>query len=205
MDHVVPLPQRVTDVTVVEAIASEAGVEEAPEVVHLNPVIQPVIQLQRRPPLAVSGYFPGTMGVSSGAVALNTSHCAIFVSGFNNAIGRVNWIKIKNTTSSVLLYNIFRLDSPFTGFTAVKLKPGYINAGGKDTGAVFSLTRNNTVAGQGTIMANIQIEPDTKEQIDGPWILNDGALGVFCTTVNTAVRFEAGYEIWPASRVQPPG
>ncbi len=143
--------------------------------------------------------------MAAGAVALNTSHAGIFISGFGGAIGRVNWIKIKNVSASVLTYSIRRLDAPFTGVPSVRATPGYINAGNPTTGRVFSVTKNDTVAAIGVQLVLINIEGVTKEQIDGPWILNDGALIITCTTVNNVARFECGYEVWPAIRVQPAG
>jgi len=196
--------ERIRDVTVAEAIASEAGTDATPELM-LGDVVHPVVLMQRRPPLAQSGYFPGTVGVAAPPVALNTSHGGIFGSGGNGAIIRVNWIRIQNATGGPLTYSLRRVDTPFSGFTAVAAVPGYINAGGSATGFVFTLIKTDTVAAVGTLMAVFNVDNGHGIQMDGPWILNDGALVVSVNTVNKGINFVAGYEAWPAIRQQPAG
>ncbi len=198
------MAERIRDATVAEAIAAEAGTEATPELV-LSEVVTPVIQLQPRPPLASSGYFPGTIGVNSAAVALNTSHAGIFGSGFGRAIVRVNWCLIMNPTGGTLSYQLRRVDAPFTGFPSVRATPVYINAGGVTTGGVFSVTKSDTVAAQGVLIATFRIPTLQNLMIPGPWILNDGALVVANTTVNTECRAAFGFEHWPAIRVQAAG
>lgn len=196
--------ERIRDATVAEAIAAEAGTDQTPELV-LSEVVHAVILMQQRPPSARSGYFPGTIGIAAAAVALNTSHAGIFISGVGGAIGRVNWVKIRNSTAGALTYNLRRLDAPFLGFPSVRAVPGYINAGNTATGRVFSVTKTDTVGAQGVFMAEFIVEADEEVHIPGPWIINDGILLATCTTVNQVVRFHAGYEVWPAIRVQPAG
>jgi len=198
--------ERIRDVTVAEAIAAEAGTDATPELV-LGDVVTPTLALQPRPPLAVSGYFPGTVGAAAAAVASNTSHAGIFGSGVGLAIVRVNWLRIFNTTAGVLQYSIRRVDGPFTGFPSIRAVPGYINAGLTATGGVFSITKTDTVAPQGLALvnANIFINATSSLEVLGPWILNDGILLVNCETVNTEARAIFGYEVWPAIRPQGPG
>ncbi len=196
------LSQRMRDIFVAEAIAAEAGTDATPELLQLSPIVSAVIPLQPRPPLASSGYFPGTVSIASSAVALNTSHAGIFGSGVGRSICRVNWIKAYNTSGGALTFILRRLDSPFTGFPSVALVPGYINAGNPVTNAVFSITKSDTVAAQGVSMGSFRVEATSFEQIDGPWILNNGGILLAPSIVNTSVRFSCGYEVWPAIRTQ---
>lgn len=196
--------QRIRDATVAEAIAAEAGTDDTPQL-SLSEVVTPVVVLQPRPPLASSGYFPGTVGASSAAVALNTSHVGIFGSGIGRQITRVNWILVMNGTSTAHAFTVRRVDSPFTGFPSVRATPGYINAGLVATGNVFSVTKNDTVAAQGVLMASLLLQASGDLFVPGPWILNDGILLVALGTVNTALRVAFGYESWPAIRGQPQG
>jgi len=198
------MTHRIRDVTVAEAIAAEAGTDDTPEL-ELSSIVTPVVQLQPRPPLAVSGYLPGTVGVDAAAVPLNTSHVGIFISGFAGAIGRVNYIIINNPEAAARDFQIRRLDAPFVGFPSVRAVPGYINAGNTQTGRVFSLTKTDTVAAGGVLMATITLQPDEKMTVLGPWIINDGALLVVNATVNSPVQALFGYETWLAIRTQPPG
>lgn len=196
--------ERIRDVTIAEAIAAEAGTDATPELM-LSEVVTPVVVLQPRPPLAVSEYFPGTIGVVSPGVALNTSHVGIYGSGFTNAIVRVNWLILMNTSAGPLTYHLRRVDSPFTGFPSVRAVPGYINAGGTATGRVWSVTKSDTVAAQGSVLASIRLEANSNLKIPGPWILNDGILLINCSSVDTEARALFGYEAWPAIRAQPSG
>jgi len=199
------MPERIRDVTVADAIAAEAGTEATPELV-LSEVVSPVLLLQQRPPLAVSGYFPGTIGVQSVAVPLNISHVGIFGRGFGgSAIVRVNWCIITNISGGTLNYDLRRVDSPFTGFPSVRAVPGYINAGLTATGDVFSVTKSDTVGAQGVFMARFSIPTLQSLFVPGPWILNDGILLVANTAVNSDTRAAFGYEQWPAIRAQPSG
>lgn len=199
------MPERIRDVTVAEAIAAEAGTDQTPELA-LSELVQPVIQIQPRPPLAVSGYIPGTIGGTSAASLLNTSHVGIFISGIGLAIGRVNWIKIFNIgTGAARNYTIRRVDAPFTGFPSVRATPGYINAGTVTTGTVFRVTKNDTVGAQGISMASMAVPDEDVLHIPGPWIINNGMLLVNSDIVNLAVHAAFGYEVWPAIRAQPPG
>lgn len=196
--------ERIRDVTVAEEIAAQAGTDETPELV-LGEVVTPVIFAPQRPPLAASGYFPGTIGLNVPAVALNTSHVGIHGSGFARSVVRVNWIIIRNTTGGALNYSLRRLDSPFSGFTAVAAIPGYVNAGNPNAGGVFSLTKSDTVGRSGVFMAEFGLEAGENLTVLGPWILNDGALLVLNNTVNNPVRASFGYEHWHAIRQQPQG
>jgi len=198
--------QRVRDVQVADGIAAEAGTEETPELFELAPVIVPVIPVQPRPPLATSGYFPGTISLASAAVALNTSHIGIFGSGFNRSIVRVNWLEIINNSGGGLGFTLGRVDSPFTGFPSVPVVPGYINAGNPTSARVFTVTKSDTVARTGVAMApSIIVNANDSRLIWGPWILNNGILVLSCDTVNTEMRGMFGYETWPAIRDQPAG
>lgn len=196
--------ERIRDVTVAEEIAAQAGTDTTPELV-LGDVLTPIIFGVQRPPLASSGYFPGTVSAFAAAIALNTSHAGIFISGFGGAIGRVNWILISNFTGGALSYDISRLDAPFTGFPSVRAVPGYINAGSIATGRVFTVTKTDTVGKQGATMANFRLADASHLKVEGPWVVNDGALIVSCTTVQKEIRFAAGYETWQAIRNQAPG
>ncbi len=196
--------ERIRDATVAEGIAAEAGTDATPEL-SLGEVVSPVVLLNQRPPLASSGYLAGVVGVAAAAVALNTSHAGIFISGVGGAIGRINWFSITNATGGDLFYRLRRLDSPFTGFPSVRAVPGYINAGNPTTGRVFTVTKTDTVGANGVFMADVEVFAGSTQLLWGPWILNDGALIVTCNTVNTEARFNAGYEVWNAIRVQPVG
>lgn len=196
--------ERIRDAQVAEEIAAQAGVDSTPPL-FLNEGLTPVIFGPQRPPLASSGYFPGVLGIESGAVALNTSHAGIFVSGTNTlTIVRVNSITIFNETAGDLRYHIRRLDSA-GGFSIAALVPGYINAGNTSAGGVFNAQRNNTVAPEGLLMAQVVVEATRMETFHGPWIVNNGVLLVNCGTVNTAIRIYMNYEAWPAIRQQPAG
>lgn len=196
--------ERIRDATVAEAIAAEAGTDATPELVLLEGV-RPVILLQQRPPLASSGYFPGTIGVTAPAVTANRSHVGIFGSAVGRAIVRVNWAMIMNDTAQVHSYTLRRLQSPFTGFPSVRAVPGYISAGPISTGGVFSLTKTDTVAAQGILMATFIIEAQSQLFIPGPWIINDGGLLLVNNTVDLAMAGAFGYEHWPSIRPQPSG
>lgn len=198
------MAERIRDVFVAEEVAAQAGTEGTPELM-LAETIQPVIFAPQRPPLAASGYFPGTIGVGVAGVALNTSHAGIFGSGVGRAITRVNWLNIQNITSGALNFALRRVDSPFTGFPSVNAVPGYINAGSPETGRVFSVTKTDTVAAQGELMAVTLVQGLTDLWLPGPWILNDGILLIACGSVDTGFDVQFGYETWNAIRVQPPG
>ncbi len=196
--------EKIRDATVAEAIAAEAGTDATP-VLEMGDVVVPTIVLQPRPPLAASGYFPGTMGVAAAAVALNTTHVGLFGSGFGRAIMRINWILIMNNLATDESYTLRRLDAPFTGFPSVRLVPGYINAGNPTTGGAFSVTKSDTVAAQGVQLAAFRVPTKVNQMIPGPWVINDGALLVATGIVNRELRVMFGYEVWPAIRIQPPG
>jgi len=201
----IPLTQRVRDVTVAEAVAAAAGLEEAPDLLELSPLIIPTVPLQPRPPLASSGYLVGNVGAFIGASALNFTNVGVFGSGVGRAIVRVNWIIIHNNGAGALGYRIRRLDAPFTGFTSTRAAPGYINAGNPTTGGVFLVTRNDDASVSGVNMAEFGVPAASNLRIPGPWILNDGALLVSGRVINQEVRAMFGWEMWPAIRVQPPG
>lgn len=195
---------RIRDATVAEAVAAAAGVDATPQL-FLSNEVHGVVQLQPRPPLAISGYFPGTMGVAVGGVALNTSHAGLFISGFGGAIGRCNWTLLENNTAGDLVFSLRRVDAPFTGFPSVRLVPGYINAGAQVSGRAFSVTKSDTVAAVGASFGSFVVEGSETLQLAGPWIINDGILVWTCDTVNTGFRVGFGYEVWPAFRSQRPG
>jgi len=193
---------RIRDVQVAEEIAAQAGSEDTPAF-ELSPIISPVIFGPQRPPLASSGYFPGTIGAGLAPVPLNTSQVGLFVSGTNtDTIVRVNRITIINETAGVLDYSIRRLDDA-SGFTLVNARPGYISAGNIVSGGVFRIIRSNTVAPQGLEQSEVVVQPTSLEHFDGPWILNNGAVIVAPAVVNTAVRIYMNYEAWPSIRQQP--
>ena len=196
------MADRIRDSRIAEEIAAQAGTDSTPPL-FLNDALTPVIFGPQRPPLASSGYFPGHMGANIAAAASNTSHIGIFCSGAAaDTIVRVNSIWIINQTAGVLGYDFRRVDD-IAGFTLATLVPAYISAGIPATGAVFRAQRNDTVGASGTFMAQVVVEPTSLERFDGPWILNNGALVVTCTTVNTAVRVLMSFEAWPAIRQQP--
>lgn len=199
-----PPLERIRDSTVAESVASAAGTEDAPDL-KLSNLVTPVVVLPQRPPLASSGYFPGTIGATSAAVALNISQVGIFGSGVGRAIVRVNWILITNKEGTARGYNIRRVDSPFVDFPSVRAVPGYINAGLTATGGVFSVTRSDETSAEGALMANVTVFAADHLFIPGPWILNDGILLVAHGTVDKEVRAAFGYEVWPAIRVQAQG
>lgn len=196
--------ERIRDVAVAEEIAAQAGTDQTPELV-LADTIQAVIFAPQRPPLAQSGYFPGTMGVVAAAVAANNSHVGLFISGFGGAIGRINWCQIHNISGANRTYQLLRLDSPFTGFNATRLTPGYINAGNPTTGRAFSITKTDAAAISGVLLGAFHVLDNERLEIPGPWVVNDGALLLACTTVNVEVRAAFGYEVWNAIRPQLPG
>jgi len=194
----------IRDARVAEEIAAQAGTEETPPF-ELNTVISPVIFGPQRPPLATSGYFPFTIGNSTGAVALNTSQQGIFVSGTNqDSIVRINRISIFNPSGAGLVYTIRRVDDA-SGFTLAAVRPGYINAGNTLSGGVFFATRTNTVGPNGFAMVEVLVEGGSVEHFDGPWIVNNGAVVVAPTVVNTAVRTYFLGEHWPSIRRQRAG
>jgi len=197
--------ERIRDVQVADEIAAQAGTDSTPELA-LSETLQAVIFAPQRPPLASSGYYPGTIGVNVAASALNFSHIGIFGRGFGGqAVTRVNWLKIINNSGGALPFNIRRVDSPFTGFPSVRAVPGYINAGPTSTGAVFSVTKNDVITTSGTLLANVLVHANATETILGPWILNDGILLISSNAVNVLVQGMFGYETWPAIREQPVG
>jgi len=198
------VPERIRDSRVAEEIAAQAGTDQTPEL-ELSDLLVPVIFGPQRPPLAASGYFSGTLGITSPAVALNTSHIGCFGSGVGRAMVRVNWIKIFNDQSTTFTYTLRRLDAPFTGWPSVRAVPAYINAGNPSTGRVFSITKNDTVGPQGVLMAQVMVHADAELEIPGPWLLNDGALVIAQTQVQQEMRGAFGWEAWEAIRIQPPG
>lgn len=196
--------ERIRDSAVAEEIAAQAGTDATPDLV-LGEVLTPVIFAPQRPPLASSGYFPGTIGVDVAASALNFSNVGIFGSGFGGAIVRVNWLRAYEETGSAAVFTLRRVNAPFVGFPSVRAVPGYINAGNDQTGRVFSITKNDSPAVSGAAMCTFQINASESLQIDGPWIINDGILLVSTGAINRGVRVLFGYEVWNALRVQPPG
>lgn len=196
--------ERIRDATVAEEIAAQAGTDQTPELV-LGEILTPIIFAPQRPPLAQSGYFPGTIGINAVASVLNFSHCGIFGSGVGRAIVRVNYVIVHNGSGGRVSYHLRRLDSPFAGFPSVRAVPGYINAGNPSTGGVFSLTKNDSIATSGVLLGVISVEDTETIRIPGPWILNDGALLISSAVINQEVEAVFGYEHWGAIRVQPPG
>lgn len=196
--------ERIRDAMVAEEIAAQAGTDGTPELV-LSDQLTPVVFAPQRPPLATSGYFSGTIGLTAGAIAANTSHAGIFGSGLAGAIVRVNWIRVLNNSGGTTTFTLRRVDSPFTGFPSVAAVPGYINAGNPTTGRVFSITKTDTVAAQGVQVAAFLMFDQTSEVFPGPWTLNDGILLLAPTVVNSSVVFSCGYEVWNAIRAQAPG
>ena len=196
--------ERIRNAQVAEEIAAQAGTDETPPL-FLNEALTPVIFGPQRPPLAASGYFPGCMGLLVAAVPLNFSQAGLFVSGTNaDSIVRVNRITIINSSSAGAIYAIKRVDDA-SGFTLTALVPGYINAGNPSAGGVFSAVRSNSPTAAGVEMATVDIEAETLEHFDGPWILNNGAIIIHSTSVNVQVRAYISYEHWPSIRRQPIG
>jgi len=194
--------QRIRDAQVAEEIAAQAGTEGTPDL-HLSDFLQPVIFGPQRPPLASSGYLPGSIGLSSAAVALNFSHAGLFIEGTNtNTVARVNSIRVFNETATRLGFTIRRLDDA-SGFTIAAAIPGYISAGNPESGGVFTAVRSNLTTLSGVTIAEVVVEPNTNELFDGPWIINNGALVCAPTIVNRAMRVYMSYEAWPAIRQQP--
>jgi len=195
-------PQRIVDVRVAEELAAQAGTEATPDL-HLSDFLSPVIFGPQRPPLASSGYYPGAVGIITAAVALNFSNAGIFVEGTNTlTIVRVKSVKITNPTAGVLDYTIRRLDDA-SGFTIVDTIPAYISAGSPATGGVRFVRRSNITTLSGVAIAGMTVEANSSETFDGPFIINNGALIVSPTVVNTEVRVYMPYEAWPAIRRQP--
>lgn len=196
------MPQRIRDAQVAEEIAAQAGADATPDL-FLSDFLSPVIFGPQRPPLASSGYFPGCAGVFSAAVALNTSHAGIFVSGTNvDIVVRVNSILIMNLGAAAESYTVRRLDDA-TGFTVAALVPGYISAGNPNTLGVQSAVRNNAVAASGVSMGQVTVPITENMLLHGPWVLNNGALVVAPNNINTQVRVYMNYEAWPSIRPQP--
>jgi len=196
--------ERIRNAQVAEEIAAQAGTDATPPL-FLSEALTPVIFGPQRPPLASSGYFPGCVGLNLTGVALNTSHAGLFVSGTNtDTIVRINRITIMNSGAGESDYNILRLDDA-SGFSITPLVPGYINAGNPSAGGIFSAIRNNTVAAQGDSMGVVVVEPGEHLHIDGPWILNNGALVVAPIAVNTRVQVYMNYEAWSSIRRQRAG
>lgn len=198
------MPHRIRDVTVAEAIAAEAGTDDTPEL-ELSNIVSPVINLQQRPPLAVSGYFPGIIGVTSAASALNFSHIGIFGSGAGRGMVQVDAFFITNVTGAFRDYTVRRLDAPFTGWPSVRAVPGYSNAGNTQTGGVFSITKNDTALVQATLMAEVGVPDGITQIFPCNILLNDGALVIARGAINSPTRGGFFYRHWPAIRVQTPG
>ncbi len=197
---------RIRSIEIAADIQNQAGTDNLPELA-LSDILQPIIFAPQKPPLASSGYEPGTVGLESAAVALNTSHVGIFIiaAPFGaDAIGRINWILITNLSGGTLTYTVRRLDN-VTGFTAAPAVPGYTDAGQDVSGRISSLVRNNVVAAQGVEMFSVQIPNAQSLRIPGPWIINSGAMLVAPSTVNKVCRAAFGYESWPSFRRQPVG
>jgi len=198
------MPQRIRDAQVAEEIAAQAGTDAAPDL-FLSDFLSPVIFGPQRPPLATSGYFPGTFGLIVAGVALNTSHAGIAVVGSTaNMIVRVNQVSIINQTAGVLIYTFRRVDDE-TGFTLAPLVPGYINAGTPLTNGVQSAVRSNTVGAQGVAMGQVIVEGNTTQHYDINTIISSGAFVISLGTVNTSLRVFMSYEAWPSIRQQPVG
>jgi len=196
--------QRIRDPLVAEEVAAQSGVDGTPPL-FLSDLLQPIIFGPQRPPLAASGYFPGCMGQAVAAVALNTSHLGLFVSGTNvDSIVRVNEIHITNATGTAQDFTIRRLDD-VSGFSVAALVPGYISAGNPFSGGVFSAIRSNTVAVSGVRMATVRVEPNATRIFKGAWIINNGAIIVAPAIVNRAAEAYFAYEHWPSIRPQPIG
>ncbi len=196
---------RIRDFTVAEAIAAEAGTDETPEL-QLSDTVVVTVPLQPRPPLAASGYFPGTIGGVSGASALNTSHVGIGNrEGISMTIMRVNFLIIINDGGAQLNCEL-RRTSGLGGFVATNAVPGYIPAGAATAGGVFLALKNDTVAAVGAqLVDEILVNTDQSLKIPGPWIINDGILSVNHNAVNRGLRVLFGYEVWPIIRDQRAG
>ncbi len=195
--------ERIRDALVAEEIAAQAGTDTTPPL-FLSETLQPVIFGPQRPPLAASQYFPGCVGSFVAGVALNTSQFGILVDGTNvPVIVRVNSIVIQNITGGALSFEILRANGD--GFSATAAIPGYIDAGNPANTGVRHIVRSNTVTSQGDRMALVGVGANTNETFLGPWILNNGALVVACTTVNTSIQIYMNYELWAAIRRQTSG
>ncbi len=198
------MPTRIRDASVAEELAAQAGTEETPDL-FLSDFVSPIIFGPQRPPLSTSGYFAGCVGVDVPAVALNFGHTGIFLNGTAAAsIIRVNRITIENNTGADAVFTIRRLDA-IAGFTLVAAVPGYIDAGLPTSGGVFSCIRSNLTTLSGVQMARVRLASNAVEHFEGPWILNNGALLVAPTAVNTPVMAYFGYEHWTSIREQPTG
>ena len=201
------MAERIRDATVAEAIAAEAGTDATPELV-LSEVVSPVVLLQQRPPLASSGYYPGTVGGSVPGVALNTSHIGVACLRAGGTIARVNFMIIQNNTGGALSFQIRRVAQLNVGslFLTTPDVPGYIPAGNTASGGGFLARKTDTVAPVGLLMTDdILVVAAGSLRIPGPWLVNDGILSVNCKTVNSAFRAVFGYEMWPVVRAQPEG
>ncbi len=196
--------ERIRDPKVAEEVAAQAGTEETPPL-FLNELLTPVIFGPQRPPLATAGYFPGCMGVAVAAVASNFSLVGIRVNGVNvRAIVRVTSIRIFNAAQTARTYHIRRLDD-VSGVSVTPLVPGYIDAGSAQSGAVESMIRTNLTTVSGTLMASVEVAPESSDTFQGPWIINNGGLLVTPSAVNVAVQAYFSYEHWLAIRAQPVG
>lgn len=196
--------ERIRDSLVAAEIAAQAGTDAVPEL-FLNPALTPIIFGPQRPPLASSGYFPGFAAINTPAVALNTSHAGLFVQGANAAsIIRINTVEIVNELAEVLVYGVRRVDD-ITGFTLVRMIPGYIDAGSPTTGGVFDAKKSDAPGIIGESMGAIRLEANSSILLHGPWIVNQGALVINCQTVDKPVRAYFSYEHWAAIRRQPNG
>lgn len=194
----------IRDSLVAEELAAQAGTEKTPPLFFSN-TLQAVIFGPQRPPLAKSGYFPGSSGGNVAAAATFTSHIGLGVNGAAaHAIIRINSIRIINDTATKLTYSFRRIDV-LTGFTLAALTPGYVDAGNPVSGGAFSTVRNNTVGVLGTGMGQALVGPDSQETYHGPWIINNGIVAVAVLTVNEPVRAYFNYEHWPSIRQQLPG
>jgi len=156
----------------------------------LSGLIQPVINLPAKPPPFRSGYFPITVGGTSGGVALNFSNVGINnAEDFSRALVEVYAVTITNQASGDRGYNLRREDSPITGVVFLGATIPYIDAG--TSGALASLgrmTRNNLTTRQGNFICDFHLPPDTVHTFPIEAVVNSGTLWVTADAVNEEVR-----------------
>jgi len=183
--------QRIKKWKLADALAFQAGVEQAEEQLVLAETVQPVIPVLFVPPPATADRMPFFGGLSQVAVAAEFSHVGILCTSSEYII-HVTGVLLSNRTGGATAFNLRREDKPIAGVVAGAIVPLYIDAGPNLLPVDKQLVRDTAAVARGTALGiPIPLLDDTTLMIDLDCYIQGGVLWVQDTTVN--VTLEASF------------
>jgi len=189
--------------SIAEAYSDVAMVESPLSAMQLSPLLQPVVNLPVKPPIASTGYMPGVVGTRVNGVALNFSHLGVFNDeSVSRLIVEVTAVTIINGTGGDLDYNLRRLDGAATGMTFLAWVPAYSDAGTPRGVSLGRVVRSDNTTAQGTVMAFVHVAAGTQVTLPIRGVINNGSLLVVPNLVNTTVHALWWFRTYPIIRVQ---